>query len=179
MLETMLVPMPKSAILAALAMLSAFQPTQQTPSSGTASTPIGNSWQSVRFQSSNDSTLTPEDKTAPLEGTEWRLARLGDTPVISANQQREAYLTFAADTHRVAGSGGCNRLMGSYQLDGDSLTFGLIATTMMACLDSMDTERAFVNALKTVKKWKIIGQQLDLLDSDGKAVAHFDARSQK
>jgi heat shock protein HslJ len=115
----------------------------------------------------------------PLEGTEWRLARLGDVPITSASPQREAYFSLAADTHRVSGSGGCNRLMGSYQLDGDALTFGQMATTMMACPSGMDTERTFLNTLSSVRKWKIAGQQLDLLDADGKVLAHFESRNSK
>jgi heat shock protein HslJ len=46
----------------------------------------------------------------------------------------------------------------------------------MACLQGMDTEKAFLNALGQASAWKISGQNLELFDSAGKAVARFEAR---
>ena len=69
--------------------------------------------------------------------------------------------------------------MGSYELNGDTLTFGQMAGTMMACLEGMDTEKAFLEALGQVKKWKIVGQHLELFDAAGKLVARFEARHMK
>ncbi|MGO3796221.1 MAG: META domain-containing protein [Pauljensenia sp.] len=43
-------------------------------------------------------------------------------------------LTFTADGN-VSGTDGCNRLTGSWQADGDTVEFGAIASTMMACVD--------------------------------------------
>jgi heat shock protein HslJ len=77
---------------------------------------------------------------------------------------------------RVNGSGACNRLTGSYALDGDHLTFSQIAGTMMACLEGMQTEKAFLEALPQVKSWKIGEQRLDVFDTGGKRIASFEAR---
>ena len=79
-------------------------------------------------------------------------------------------------SRRVVGSGGCNRLTGSYELIGGELTFGQVAGTMKACLEGMDTEKAFLDALRAVKRWKIEGQQLELFDASGKLVTRFEAR---
>lgn len=46
---------------------------------------------------------------------------------------------------------------------------------MMACPDAMDTEAAFTRALATVASWRILGQQLELLDDAGKRVARLPA----
>jgi heat shock protein HslJ len=81
--------------------------------------------------------------------------------------------------HHVRGSGGCNRLMGSYEAKGAQLTFSQMATTRMACAQGMDTEKALVEALATVKGWKITGQQLELLEGDGQVVASFVRRAAK
>ena len=35
---------------------------------------------------------------------------------------------------------------------------------MMACVQGMDTEKAFKDALGQVRKWKIAGQHLELFD---------------
>jgi uncharacterized lipoprotein YbaY/heat shock protein HslJ/uncharacterized lipoprotein NlpE involved in copper resistance len=117
--------------------------------------------------------------TEPLENTYWKLTRLGDSAVTVASQQREPHLILNPKSRRVGGSGGCNRLTGSYELNGDTLTFGQMAGTMMACLQGMDTEKAFLQALGQVKKWKIAGQHLELFDAAGKLVARFEARHMK
>ena len=59
--------------------------------------------------------------------------RLTETPVEVAERQREPHLIFAHDQRRISGSGGCNRLTGSFELDGDKLHLGRMAGTMMAC----------------------------------------------
>ena len=46
----------------------------------------------------------------------------------------------------VSGSGGCNTLTGSYELDSDKLTFSQMASTRMACPEGMDTEKAYLKA---------------------------------
>jgi putative lipoprotein len=111
----------------------------------------------------------------PLEGTYWKLILLGDAPVEVAEKQREAHFTLHPSDKRVSGSGGCNRLAGSYQVEGDRLTFGKIAATMMACPQGMETERSFLAALQKVSRAKIAQQQLELLDSSGSVVARFEA----
>jgi len=114
----------------------------------------------------------------PLKGTYWKLVRLGDVPVVMAPNQKEPHLVLDPESDRVRGSGGCNLLVGTYQLDGDKLTFGTAATTMMACVQGMETESAFLKALEQVRKYKIEGNRLDLLSADGAAghvVARFEA----
>jgi putative lipoprotein len=117
--------------------------------------------------------------TATLENTYWKLMRLGDTTVTVSPKQREPYLILNSEGKRIGGSGGCNSLTGGYQLSGANLTFGQMVSTMMACLEGMDTEKAFLTALAEVKTWKITGQQLDLFDSGGRSVAQFEARYMK
>lgn len=110
-----------------------------------------------------------------LEGTEWKLIQLGTTPVHAG--PKEAYILLDSASHRVSGSGGCNRLMGSYELAGNELTFGQMAETRMACMQSMETEQAFLTALGEVKTWKIAGGKLELFDAAGKLLATFSAHS--
>ena len=74
------------------------------------------------------------------------------------------------------GSTGCNRLTGSYELSGDTLAFAQMAGTMMACLQGMDTEKGFLEALGQVQSWKIAGQHLELFDAADKLVARFEVR---
>ena len=111
-----------------------------------------------------------------LENIYWKLTQLGKTKISAASQEQAAHLIFYSRTHRVSGSGGCNRVTGSYQVDGEQLTFSQMAGTLMACIAGMDTEKAFLQALGRVNKWKIKGQFLYLL-GDGKVLAKLEAGS--
>lgn len=114
---------------------------------------------------------------AALENTYWKLTRLGDGPVPVAPQPRAPHLILHPRSHGVSGSGGCNRLIGSYELEGERLTFGQLASTRMACAEGMQLEAAFLAALEKVRSWNIVGRHLDLFDDAGDAVAGLEARS--
>lgn len=68
-------------------------------------------------------------------------------------------LTLAEDG-KLTGTDGCNRLMGSWEADGADVTFGQVATTMMACQD-VDT---WLSGLSTAT---VDGDVLRVSDADG------------
>jgi putative lipoprotein len=111
----------------------------------------------------------------PLENTYWRLVLLGNQPVtVVANQGEPHFVLHRADK-RISGSGGCNRITGSYALEGERLTFKQMAGTMMACVGGMDTERAFLDALQQVARARVTQQHLELLDASGTVLGRFEA----
>jgi heat shock protein HslJ len=112
----------------------------------------------------------------PLESTYWRAVELVGTSTPSQTANREAHLVFQSG--RVAGSDGCNRVTGTYTLDGDGVTFGQAAATRMACPDTTAIEQAFHAAMKSASRWRITGERLELLDAAGTRVAVFEARAQ-
>lgn len=113
--------------------------------------------------------------SVPLENTTWKLVALRGQAVTAADPMRQPHLVLQPEQHRVGGSGGCNRITGGYTLAGDRLTFGRTAATMMACAEGMAQERAFLDALSTVARWRIEGQRLALSDARGDVVLRFDA----
>ncbi len=113
--------------------------------------------------------------SATLENTYWKLVALRGQPVVVPDRAREPHLILQAAQHRVAGSGGCNRVAGGYTLAGDRITFGRIAGTMMACAAGMEQERAFLDTLALVARWRIDGQRLELVDERADVVARFEA----
>ena len=114
--------------------------------------------------------------TRPLEGTYWKAIELAGKPTPAQDPIREAHLQF--QTGRVSGSDGCNRLTGSYQLDGDRVTFGQMAGTQMACLNPNGTEAPFRDALKNASRLTVVGDRLELFDAAGTRLAAFQAGSQ-
>jgi copper homeostasis protein (lipoprotein) len=117
--------------------------------------------------------------SAQLEGTHWRLVRLDDEPVLGPPRLREAYIVFDGKAHRIAGSGGCNRLSGGYEINGASLRVPALAATRMACTVGMDIERGLMDALGKTRTWRVTGQALDLYAEGGALLARFEATAAK
>jgi putative lipoprotein len=117
----------------------------------------------------------PAPSATPLLETRWKLVRLGDDAVEVADPKREPHLILQAEPRRFGGYGGCNRLVGEYELEGDRLTFGKAATTMRACIDGMDIEAAFHAALEKVRGFAIRGSILELRDETGAVAARLEA----
>ena len=113
----------------------------------------------------------------PLVGTRWRATELDGKPVASQNEAREAFLVFDS-TGRVAGSDGCNRVTGGYELTGERVKFGQSASTQMACLNPTETERPFHAAMTGATRLAIAGDRLELYSSTGARLAVFTASAQ-
>ncbi len=121
-------------------------------------------------------TCGPRMANAELLNTYWKLTRVGDGPVIFGRQQREPHMVLHAQENRLSGSGGCNRLVGGFEIDGREIAFAQMASTMMACPEEMNTEQAFSDALSRARTWRVIGSHLELYDEQGQMVARFEAR---
>ncbi len=111
-----------------------------------------------------------------LENNYWKLTRLGDQPVPTLDGKREPHLVLHSEEARVAGNGGCNQFSGGYEIDGDSITFGLMASTKMACPEVEDVDQAFLAALENATSFRMTAHHLELLDDEGSTIARFEAR---
>lgn len=121
---------------------------------------------------------TPESNNfanVSLRDTHWTLISLNGADVAANSKGEKPYLVLDSKSRRVSGFGGCNRLTGKYEAKANRVTFGEMASTMMACPTGMDTEQAFSKTLEKVTTWKVTGQELDLFDSSGKSLARFEA----
>ena len=111
----------------------------------------------------------------PIEGPVWRLAQLGGEPVATGG---DAQIQFDRYSGRVSGSGGCNRVSGSFTRSGITLRIGQLASTRMACADPARgaNEAQFISALQTTASYRLAGPgQLALLDASGRTVATLNA----
>lgn len=85
----------------------------------------------------------------------WVLTELDGQPVADTARRNAASLQFFTKENRVAGSGGCNRITGSYERSGkDGLKFSRMASTRMAC-PGPDLETPFLRALDQVDGFSI------------------------
>lgn len=114
--------------------------------------------------------------THDLEGSRWVLVRIGDKPVLPEEGKAEPYIVLQATSKQIAGHAGCNRLSGGYEIQGDRLELTQLTTTRMACPE-LETEHAFLNALEEVARWRLIDNQLVLLDESNATVLQFESRN--
>lgn len=106
-----------------------------------------------------------------LVGTRWIATMInnGRGGVVSTLEGTEVSAVFEADG-RVAGSGGCNRCSGSFEVKGDEITIGPLAATLKACLAPEgvgEQEDRYFAALARVASWSIREERLQLRSADG------------
>jgi putative lipoprotein len=105
----------------------------------------------------------------------WRLSELDGSPVETGPEEGIPFLDFDVEALRVSGSGGCNRLTGSFETTGGELRFGPLATTLMACPEPvMHRETAFLATLARTTGFRLDEEGLALLDGSD-LLARFDA----
>ena len=126
--------------------------------------------------------LSPEEtceeaEAHPFQGTYWKLTELNGTAVVPGERRPEAHLVFQSEG-RMAGSDGCNRMFGSYTMDGERIRFSKMGGTLMACREPA-RDREFIAALEKTAKWRITGAHLDLLSAEDELLARFEAAAKK
>ena len=117
----------------------------------------------------------------PIEGPVWQLEQLGSELIEpSSDPRRNAQIQFDRSSGRVSGSGGCNRVSGSFTRSGITLRIGQLASTRMACADPVRgaNEAQFISALQTTATYRLAGPgRLALLDASGRTVATLNSAS--
>ena len=108
---------------------------------------------------------------APQQGLagRWLAEDIGGGGVIDNLQ---TVLEIAPDG-QVSGSGGCNRIGGRATIRGQSVSFGHLAGTTMACAPAiLNQEAKFLETLRTVHRWRVDAARgkLILLDRRGRQV---------
>jgi heat shock protein HslJ len=92
------------------------------------------------------------DLTPQLVDKLWVLVAYGDaTNPTVVEEGTTATAVFTTDGS-LSGSGGCNNYNSTYQLDGDKITVGPIASTLMACEKGMDQETIVFSALQNAQR---------------------------
>ena len=113
------------------------------------------------------------DNRSPLVGATFRVVAIDGLPVLPAPL---ADLSFDAEGN-VGGCATINRLRGQYSLEGGALTFGPLASTMMAGpQEAMAQEQRLFQALARVTQVDIDPEAdtVDLRDAEGMAVVTLE-----
>lgn len=104
----------------------------------------------------------------------WKLVELNGHPVTPG--PNDTYITLKLDGQRVIGSGGCNRLAGTYTLGAmNRVRFSQIVSTEMACTQGMETETEFLDVLDMTDSYDVKGDRLVLNRARMAPLARFEA----
>ena len=101
------------------------------------------------------------EKAVPVSSIngEWNIIEVNGSKVALGESRTLPFIAFDTATGRVSGNSGCNRMMGSFDVNAKpgSLSLGAMAGTKMMCPD-MTTERNVLGALAQVKGYKKAGK---------------------
>ncbi len=120
-----------------------------------------------------------EARTFGLTETVWFLESLnnGDDAVVSVLEGSEITAKFDEEG-LVSGTAGCNNYSGAYQVEGEIISIELGPLTMMFCEQPegvMDQETAYLQALDSVVSYRILGDEMVMLNEAGQEVLKYKA----
>jgi heat shock protein HslJ len=106
---------------------------------------------------------------------DWKLVSYGSpTSQTPAVPNVEASVTFGSDG-KLNGNVGCNGFGGDYKVDGSTITFGPIMSTLMACTDPIMQQESTVSSVFTdTATFKIDAETLTITSADGASVVVFE-----
>ncbi len=108
---------------------------------------------------------------------DWKLISYGSagspTPALP---DTETSLAFDADG-KVGGTVGCNSFGGDYTIEGETITFSAITSTLMACAEPiMEQESAVLGSLVDTVNFKVSGNTLTITSADGNSALTFERK---
>ena len=110
-----------------------------------------------------------------LDNSHWRLVSFGGLG--SEEQPVEgSMITLILADGQAGGYGGCNSYGGTYQVEGDSITFDEMVRTERACEDDRITEQenSYFQAMESVARFERTDNLLVLSDADGNGLLVFE-----
>lgn len=109
-----------------------------------------------------------------LQNKNWVLTHIGATEYkTDASAHNVPSIQFNEAEKRVSGADGCNRIMGSYAIQGEQITLSQMAGTMMMCTNTMELANKYNEALGKVAGYQVYDQTLRLLDRHGNPVLKY------
>lgn len=109
--------------------------------------------------------------------TVWKVTQIQGHLLTANELNHQPSLTFDIENKRVSGSDGCNRIFGSYQLQGNVLHLSPLASTKMMCLDSIQMNDQFHLALAQVESFSVEKQVLKLKDQSNHVIMELSPQT--
>jgi heat shock protein HslJ len=105
-----------------------------------------------------------------LEGTSWLLTAFNLNNPIEGSQ-----VTMTFNEGLVTGNAGCNSYSSAYQVDGETIAFGPIVQTEMACMEPtgvMEQERDFLEILGAAQSIELADGLLTIVAENGQTLTY-------
>ena len=104
-----------------------------------------------------------------LGDSQWLLVDMAGEPPLPGSR-----ITIGFEDGQVRGHLGCNSFSGPYSLSGSALEFGLLMSTLMACVedDLMQQESRMFELIGQVDEAQLIEGRLHLLLADGRSLIY-------
>lgn len=84
----------------------------------------------------------PERTAQQFPGNEkFTLVVFNNQKIDTPDGHKQVSVRFSKEVNQISGYAGCNRFFGSYEIKSDSLSFGVMASTRMACTDMQIEDR--------------------------------------
>ena len=110
-----------------------------------------------------------------IEGVTWLLREQAIDDAMGAVPP-EVTVSLLLERGVAGGTGGCNRYFADYEIDGDSITFGVIGSTMMACPEPQSSiEATYLANLGDASTWASDGATLSFADAGGATLLVYEA----
>ncbi|MGZ8570886.1 MAG: META domain-containing protein [Actinomycetota bacterium] len=111
----------------------------------------------------------------PLTGTTWSLESIASGDAVSTTIAGMQATLVLAEDGTASGNATCNTFSASYEVDGETLTFGPLATTQMACTEmgASEQEAAVLTALEATRSFAIDGDVLTLGGDNGAMLLQY------
>jgi heat shock protein HslJ len=124
--------------------------------------------------------VTYKAQSQDLAGSNWDVTGYnnGKQAVVSVITGTTLTASFGKDG-TLSGNSGCNTFSGPYKLDGNHITIGPLASTMMMCSDPagvMEQEAQYLAALQSAATYQIDGNVLQLRTKDDAMAVNFSKK---
>lgn len=108
-------------------------------------------------------------QSASLSGKRWSLTEMNGNAISSSG----AFIEFTDAAKRVSGNASCNRFFGGATVTDRTMRFSGMGSTRMFCSGLMEAEQEFLDAMKSVTRYRVRGSVLTLY-AGRKAVLKFE-----
>jgi len=116
---------------------------------------------------------TSKSRAVPIANIHWKLRHIEGVSIASSEKLKDPNFILKPE-NKVIGFTGCNRFVGTYELNAEQIRFSEISATPMQCSQTMQTEHAFKNVLQQTRRFKRHDDTLELFD-DHHVIASFRA----
>jgi uncharacterized lipoprotein YbaY len=117
----------------------------------------------------------PPPEAALVESL-WVLTELPSSSGIAVSAYSGPHLVTHPERKRAVAMGGCNNMIGTFEVRGKELTFIAMPGNLMPCEEGASRDEAFHMALGHSVRWQVRNQILELLDAGGEWTARFARR---